>query len=281
MPAVIFNGSTVLTLADGVQIGSGNSTVYSGTFDPSSVGYSGIPGDLFVSAATGDLYVKADSGFSTNWQTFFNTPNLILQAGDEVYFDGYASGYWNMGYDLFAIPNFLTGNYVALLGTPFTGDGLYFGTYNTSALEIETSSGVCAFAQPMIIAQPPSFFNGDYTTANGLTSVIGSVNQSGATSSILSTPICTTNVGGLYEVKVYQMATTLDVGTLETDITWNDGVTNHTTSPAPNIVLNTTNYSQGSITIYVAGGVNINFSTTLMTTGSPAYAVFIAVTRVM
>lgn len=51
-------------------------------FDPSSVGMNGQPGDIVVSTSTQRIYIKSDSGFSTNWLDQEEGSALTALTGD-------------------------------------------------------------------------------------------------------------------------------------------------------------------------------------------------------
>lgn len=53
-------------LQNGIQL-NGGSSVQTGTVDPSAVATTGEPGSLYQNKTTGVVYVKQDSGSSTNW----------------------------------------------------------------------------------------------------------------------------------------------------------------------------------------------------------------------
>lgn len=74
MPAsgVIFAGNAVKTLKSSINI-NGNSVINSGSADPTSSATSGNAGDLYLSTNTGKLYIKQDSGSTTNWKATNNT----------------------------------------------------------------------------------------------------------------------------------------------------------------------------------------------------------------
>src|ERR1700757_1664992 len=65
---VIWNGQTAKNLLSALQLGA-NSTISSGDTDPSSVALLGSPGDVYISTSTYAIYVKQDSGTTTNWST--------------------------------------------------------------------------------------------------------------------------------------------------------------------------------------------------------------------
>jgi hypothetical protein len=67
MAAVIFRGNVVRSLKNGLLLND-KATIYSDNIDPSVISTDGQVGDVLISTSTGKIYVKEDSGSSTNWQ---------------------------------------------------------------------------------------------------------------------------------------------------------------------------------------------------------------------
>lgn len=74
MPATIFSGDSIKALKPALQLEE-QSTIFSGAVDPSSVATAGSPGDVYISTSTAAIYVKQDSGTTTNW-TAISTPTF-------------------------------------------------------------------------------------------------------------------------------------------------------------------------------------------------------------
>ena len=74
-------------LQDGIQL-NGKSSVQSGTVNPSIVATIGETGSLFLNSSTGIIYVKNDSGVTTNWTVFSQTQSRVsaqyYQSGSSV-----------------------------------------------------------------------------------------------------------------------------------------------------------------------------------------------------
>lgn len=66
MAATIFAGNTIKALKRALQLFD-QSTIYSGAVDPSAVATTGNAGDAYLSTSTFNLYIKQDSGTTTNW----------------------------------------------------------------------------------------------------------------------------------------------------------------------------------------------------------------------
>jgi hypothetical protein len=66
MPAVIFSGNSVKALKTALSLGD-NATLSSSAVDPSSVATVGAAGDALFSTSANAVYIKQDSGSSTNW----------------------------------------------------------------------------------------------------------------------------------------------------------------------------------------------------------------------
>jgi hypothetical protein len=79
MAAVIFQGNKVKALKAALKLGE-NATITSGSLDPAITGVDGNPGDVYISTTTGKLYVKADSGVSTNWDQSTTLPSFTEDA---------------------------------------------------------------------------------------------------------------------------------------------------------------------------------------------------------
>lgn len=82
MPAVIFTGDTVKALKSALKLGD-NSTITSGSADPTSVATAGTSGDVYISTSTKLIYVKQDSGTTTNWNSpiFSDGSNFAYNTG--------------------------------------------------------------------------------------------------------------------------------------------------------------------------------------------------------
>lgn len=63
---ILWFGNIAKNLQNGLQFGE-NATIYSGAVDPSAVATAGNPGDIYLSTSTSSLYIKQDSGTTTNW----------------------------------------------------------------------------------------------------------------------------------------------------------------------------------------------------------------------
>lgn len=72
MASTIWNGNNIKTLIPGLQLGN-SAAIYSGAVDPSSSATTGNAGDVYLSTSTNGLYVKQDSGSSTNWSKISGT----------------------------------------------------------------------------------------------------------------------------------------------------------------------------------------------------------------
>lgn len=68
MSATIFVGTVVKSLKSIFQLGNSGAYLISGTADPSSSATSGEPGSLYHNTSSGEVYIKLDSGSSTNWK---------------------------------------------------------------------------------------------------------------------------------------------------------------------------------------------------------------------
>lgn len=66
MSAAIFNGNLVKILKNTLKLGS-SVTITGGTLDPQATPIPGNTGDVYISSTTGNIYVKQDSGSSSNW----------------------------------------------------------------------------------------------------------------------------------------------------------------------------------------------------------------------
>lgn len=64
---LLWGPGTSLNLQSGIQLTSTGSTIDSGSANPMSVATAGLPGSLYMCTANGGVYVKADSGTTTNW----------------------------------------------------------------------------------------------------------------------------------------------------------------------------------------------------------------------
>ena len=83
MPAVIFNSSAVKALKDILKFKSGQRIITNVSADPSSVATDGNAGDIYV-RTTGQLYVKKDSGSTTNWDLVIDDANLASQLANYI-----------------------------------------------------------------------------------------------------------------------------------------------------------------------------------------------------
>jgi hypothetical protein len=70
--AVIFGPDYVKALKPGIKLGE-NAVIYSGSADPAVDGFSGNPGDVYISTSQKKMYQKQDAGFSTDWGEMAST----------------------------------------------------------------------------------------------------------------------------------------------------------------------------------------------------------------
>lgn len=82
--AAIFSGTDVKILKFNLDF-NGRSKILSGTVDPSSSATSANPGSLYLNSSTGLLYVKTDSGSSTNWSLPVYTVGTQTIAGAKTF----------------------------------------------------------------------------------------------------------------------------------------------------------------------------------------------------
>ncbi|MBV6514153.1 MAG: hypothetical protein FMNOHCHN_03743 [Ignavibacteriaceae bacterium] len=80
MAAAIFNGLAVKLLKDVLRFKSGHEIITNDTDNPQSVAKSGSPGFLYFRKNTDEIYVKQDSGSSTNWKLLVNEDDFDIIA---------------------------------------------------------------------------------------------------------------------------------------------------------------------------------------------------------
>ena len=77
---ILFGSPLALNLQPGIQPqdSSGNplSSIQSGTVNPTVTATAGVPGSIYQNSSTGVIYIKQDSGVSTNWSVGVNTTTL-------------------------------------------------------------------------------------------------------------------------------------------------------------------------------------------------------------
>lgn len=76
MAASIFNGTAVKLLKDILRFKTGTEVVTGNSSDPTSVAVNSPIGSLYIRSGTNEVYVKADSGSSTNWNRLTNTSDV-------------------------------------------------------------------------------------------------------------------------------------------------------------------------------------------------------------
>lgn len=76
MSAAIFNSGTVKILKDILKFKSGNQITQAGAINPTAISTAGMPGDLYISASTGAVYKKLDSGSSVNWKELLDSATV-------------------------------------------------------------------------------------------------------------------------------------------------------------------------------------------------------------
>lgn len=84
MPAAIFNGSAIKLLKDILKFKSGILLITNDPDDPSSVAKSAPQGSIYIRLGAGDIYIKQDSGSSTNWSLVAKASalaNMVTNAG--------------------------------------------------------------------------------------------------------------------------------------------------------------------------------------------------------
>jgi hypothetical protein len=128
-------------------------------------------------------------------------------------------------------------------------------------------------------------YDGLSTAGLGLSPTVASpTRQTGLTSSISSTTLCTTSAcpTGLYQVTYYLVCTTAGTGgTVDVSIGWNDGSASHSVTSSTATLGTLGGYAQGTLTLYSASGSGTAFtySTTFSPSGSPVYALSLNVQK--
>lgn len=79
MPASIFNGTAVKILKDQLRFKSGALIIAGSSADPTSVAQLGSPSDIYLREGTSGIYIKQDSGTTTNWSLLSTGPALASQ----------------------------------------------------------------------------------------------------------------------------------------------------------------------------------------------------------
>ena len=115
------------------------------------------------------------------------------------------------------------------------------------------------------------------STTGNLTDALSLVTQ---TTSIAATDIAGTETEGLYKLTYYLQVTTADAlaTSVSATIAWNDASARSNTSAV--ILLNATNFTQGTLFIKTDGSQAIKYSTTVVTIGNARYALDISVEKI-
>ena len=121
------------------------------------------------------------------------------------------------------------------------------------------------------------------TSGEFLPTKVATVSLTGQTGNITTATIYTPSAAGLYRVSVYVICTTAGGGTLATTIGWSDIVGAKTIKPTADVDLaSTANGATGEAFISSVTSVAITYATAITSkTGSPQYALYIALERVL
>lgn len=162
MSAVIFNGDAVKALKDKLRFKSGT-VIHTGSVNPSSTATSGNAGDVYLSTATNKMYVKQDSGSSTNWSEVVNTAALAsyIPTSEKGALNGVATLDGGGKVPVTQLPSTLMdykGTWDASTNTPTLANG----TGNQGDVYITSVAGTVNFG-----AGPITFAVGDWAIYNG------------------------------------------------------------------------------------------------------------------
>ncbi len=76
MAASIFNGTAVKLLKDILRFKTGTEIITGNSADPTSSAVNAPVGSMYIRSGTNEVYIKGDSGSSTNWKRIANTSDV-------------------------------------------------------------------------------------------------------------------------------------------------------------------------------------------------------------
>lgn len=111
--------------------------------------------------------------------------------------------------------------------------------------------------------------------------VVATVQLTAQAASIGTTTIYTPSVAGLFRVNVYHICSTAGgAGTLDTIISWNDGVSGKSYAPANTVTLTSTNNGDTGMSFISSGASAITYASTITGgAGSPKFDLYIVVEK--